>query len=193
MKKRIIIYFAIITLLLTGCGPKYRFNKIPDDEISKAVYETLGFDVYYESKEKNQFDVITYYYVVESEEPKVLYEFVTAINKAIEENTITEKIQVYFTVEIQRGLTSIVVLSNYSDRELDEPDYGKLQYLYIVGALENVDEKFDFYNDPSTYLNLPDIRYLKVSKAMDYQAKEQDIDWYEVWPDLENVEIYYSY
>ncbi len=190
MKKRIIIYFAIITLLLTGCGVRTYHYKVPNDELSKAIYEEFGYDIYYENKYIDEFGCTCYWYVVMSDEEDLLYNFVTTVNAVMQENDITEKIKIFYAAEGLPGSTmSIAVLTNYSDRELESPDYETLQYVSILGV-EHADEKFDFYNGPSTYLNLPDIRYLEVNQKINDQAKEQGINWYEVWPDLEQMEIF---
>ncbi len=190
MKKKISIYFIIITILLTGCGGITYDNKMPDDEISRAVYEALGTDVYYVKSYKNEFDVICYWYIVKSYDSDLLYKFVTTINEAIEENEITEKVSISYMTEIPGCLASIIELSNYSNRVLKKPDYEKLQHVEIEGTMVNVEKEFDFYNDPSTYFNLPDVRYLEVNQKINDQAKEQGINWYEVWPDLEQMEIF---
>lgn len=42
----------------------------------------------------------------------------------------------------------------------------------------------------STYINLPDIKSLAVSKKIAQIAEEEGIDWYEIWPDLEHYRVF---
>ena len=45
------------------------------------------------------------------------------------------------------------------------------------------------YNKAVTYINLPDIKRLCISKEIAHDAEENGIDWYEIWPDLEYFEV----
>ena len=46
-----------------------------------------------------------------------------------------------------------------------------------------------FWDDLSIYSKFKGIKYLTVTDIIQEQADEQGIDWYEYWPELENIEI----
>ncbi len=102
------------------------------------------------------------------------------------------KIFISYNKNIPGGAARVVGLSNYSDSTLDNPDCEGLQRLIIIGADDWGDEDY-FYNNPAVYTNIPGIKSLRISQEMQTKAEEQGIDWYEVWQDLEEVEVYYDY
>ena len=45
-------------------------------------------------------------------------------------------------------------------------------------------------NNCATYFGFEDIRSLTISEKIEKNAKEEGVDWYEVWPNLEHFEVY---
>lgn len=43
--------------------------------------------------------------------------------------------------------------------------------------------------DPAIYMAIDDIRILTIDNEMQKIAEEQNIDWYQVWPNLEEMWI----
>ena len=55
----------------------------------------------------------------------------------------------------------------------------------LAGAREDY-----FYDNPSLYTNIPNIRSLVTYEKIQGKAEAQGIDWYECWPELETFEVY---
>ena len=49
-------------------------------------------------------------------------------------------------------------------------------------------ERSAFYNNPATYRNIPDVRYLKLTYNMRVMVAQYKVDWYEYWLNLECIE-----
>ena len=43
--------------------------------------------------------------------------------------------------------------------------------------------------DPEIYMVIDDVRFLTIDREMQKIAEEQGIDWYQVWPSLEEMWI----
>ena len=81
----------------------------------------------------------------------------------------------------------VFALSNYSDENLDKPDYSGF---YCITLGWDVSPAEAFLYDPLTYSQIPNIKKLVISDKMQEKAAENDVDWYELWPDLEEVVVY---
>lgn len=200
MKKQMLkIYALIFTLLLitivTGCGEGFRtdVNKRPDDDISKAIYEAVGRKkVYYYSKRSDNPEKIVFYeYLVHDyEDENVLTDMVEAVNVVMEEKEMTVKIDLDLREKIPGGVESVASLSNYYEGENGCEQYETLQCLYISGTEHSFRrQQGSPYDKITTYINLPDIKSLIVTEKIAQQAAEEEIDWYEIWPDLEYYEV----
>ncbi len=178
-----------IMLLLCGCRPVSYHNEKLDDAISSAIYETIGDELYYLGKEEKEHADLYYEYLIRDlgeERYDVLYDIVVAVNETIKKENITDKIDIVVYHELPGGMGQCVELSNFSNFECTYPDYDGLERLVISG--------FGYskcvYDQPSTYIQLPNIKYLSVSEEIQRKADEQEIDWYDYWPDLESVEVF---
>lgn len=193
------IYALIFTLLLitivTGCGEGFRtdVNKKPDDDISKAIYEAVGKKkVYYYSKRSDNTErIVIYEYLVHDyEDENVLTDMVEAVNEVMEQENIANKIRLVIREKISGGVEAVASLRNYYEGENGCEQYDTLQCLYISGTEHSFRrQQGSPYDKITTYINLPDIKSLIVTEKIAQQAAEEEIDWYEIWPDLEYYEV----
>ncbi|MDE6663357.1 MAG: hypothetical protein K2K46_08440 [Lachnospiraceae bacterium] len=203
MKKRIIkICVSILVFLLVAIGIvigglvfafSYKANKIPDDDISKAIYKAVGRKKvrYWSKKSYDSGEKVIYGYVVcDYEDENLLANMVEAANAVMEEKEMTEKKVLYLWEEIPGGYSSLVSLHNYYEGEDGYEQYGTFQNLYIYGTFYDVEQHDNPYNKISTYINLPDIKSLGVTEKIAQSAEEEGIDWYEIWPDLEHYKVW---
>ena len=187
MRRSILLCLLLVALLLTSCGNVEYHNKKADDDISKAIYEAVGEDVYYLGKEETSKGVWHYEYLIWEEREDLLQDVVSVMNETIENERITEKVNVLFLYELPGGDGCAVRLCNYSDDELIHPDCMGLQRMIIVGKDYEYDG--DYYNNPNSYITIPDIKYLSVCSSIHERAIAEGIDWQENWPDLEYLEV----
>lgn len=79
-------------------------------------------------------------------------------------------------------------LKNFSNKSTKESDYVTMQKLCICGSGITLDRE-SIYNNPATYSSLSGIKYLEVSGELAKITEQEDIDWYEYFPDLETLEV----
>lgn len=196
-KMRAFILTLLSVMIVTGCWLVFirEVNERPDDDVSKAIYKAVGRrKVYYWGKHinhTNSGDIAWYEYVVHDyKDENVLTNMVEAVNAYIKENETTEKIHLAIREKtIGRGTEGVASLSNYYESEDGYVNYESLQSLYILGTEHSEMSDKSPYDKISTYINLPDIKSLAVSKKIAKIAEEEEIDWYEIWPDLEHYDI----
>ena len=191
MKKRIPITICILASFLLGWGPPRNYsNQRANDVISKAIYKELGGEqIYYHGKEAWEDNVICYQYIIHEEEPDQLKRMLEAVNTAIQQKGIEDKISIKCSGEKSgNGLVTMFVLQNYSDRNNEKADYKTMKKLIIVGSRFQ-ELQGSMYNDPSTYKDLPGIVDLKVSEDIAEKTEREGIDWYEYFPELEKLEV----
>lgn len=95
-----------------------------------------------------------------------------------------EKIAIYVEVEDPYGSESVLNLKNYSNDNSEQSDYEGFYVLSI--SYPDFEEGL---RNPQTYTGIEGIKYLRIDSEMQKRAEEQGIDWYEIWPDLEDVVI----
>lgn len=180
-------------LMLTGCRivvPYY--NHKADDAISRAIYKKVGAkELYYQEKEVlAETNRICYTYYLNQEKEGVAEAAIEAANKVIEQEKINSRIELIFEGDMPGGSEVVFIIGNFSDYNSTCAKYETLRRLTICGT--RVGSQNSIYNDPATYRNFPNIKYLRVSEKIQKNADEAGIDWYEYWPDLEKVEMYSS-
>ena len=191
-----LIFTLLLVMIVTGCGDVFvlQSNQRPNDDISKAIYKAVGRrKVYYHAKEySNSGEIAWYEYTVQDyKDENVLANMVEAVNAVLEEKEMTDKICLAIWERIPGGYETVASISNYCEIEDGYETYESLQNLYIRGSEDF--NRNSLYNNPSTYFNLPDIKSLVVRKNIAKIAEEEEIDWYEIWPDLEHYDIYDEY
>ena len=113
------------------------------------------------------------------------------VSRVMEDEDLDRNTMVYFSEEMNRTSTEVVAfISNYiaSDKEKTK-QLDELEYLCIIGTHDSIYNETSPYNEPSTYFNIEGIKYLEISKKIAEIAEEQGVDWYEVFPELEMLEI----
>ena len=179
-----IVLYVVLSILLCGCGGYVNYkNKKADDELSKQIYEKLGEDVYYISKRDSQ-GTKGYDFLLKKEDKEIVKEFMLVVDGVLSQNG--EKTIVYLTCEIPGGLECLVLLENYSDDARDKADLAGAKRI-LVRYPEVSD--CEVFKDPTIYTVLEDIQFLEIDEELQKIAEEQGIDWYEVWPTLEEMWI----
>ena len=113
MKKTIRLCFLIVALLLSGCGNVEYHNKKADDDISKAIYETVGEDVYYCGKMGTSQAELSYKYLIWKEREDLLPDVVSVVNATIEKEKIGDAVNIFLCYEKPGGMARAVRLCNY--------------------------------------------------------------------------------
>ena len=165
-------------------------NHFQDDEIVSALQEAVGNDFDYGGKVENRASGLLryeYYMINQSEyqmtdrDKDVIANFVKILNDALEDEQ--RKIQVE-----AEGSNLHFSVENFSDVELEEADFDGMYAIHIFDP-ESIPGYAEEACIPSLYTKIQGIRKLYIGPKMKKQAEKEGIDWYELWPDLEEVEV----
>ena len=187
--KKIIGISIVFVLILLGlsrmnrCGDNSPNRGIPYDKFSRAIYREMGDDIWYYYKDKGRSGEKEYYYIIEKCDRDTITRFSKVLNDLAQEEK--KKIAIYVEVEDPYGSESVLNLKNYSNDNSERADYERFYALSI--SYPDFEEGL---RNPQTYTGIEGIKYLRIDSEMQKKAEEQGIDWYEIWPDLEDVVVY---
>ena len=187
--KKIIGISIVFVLILLGlsrmnrCGDNSPNRGIPYDKFSRAIYREMGDDIWYYYKDKGRSGEKEYYYIIEKCDRDTITRFSKVLNDLAQEEK--KKIAIYVEVEDPYGSESVLNLKNYSNDNSEQADYERFYALSI--SYPDFEEGL---RNPQTYTGIEGIKYLRIDSEMQKRAEEQGIDWYEIWPDLEDVVVY---
>mgnify|MGYP001475950486 FL=1 len=187
--KKIIGTCIIIAFILFGlsrmnrCGNNSPNRGIPYDKFSRAIYREMGDDIWYYYKDKGRSGEKEYYYIIEKCDRDTITRFAKVLNDLAQEEK--KKIAIYVEVEDPYGSESVLNLKNYANDNSEQADYERFYALSI--SYPDFEEEL---RNPQTYTGIEGIKYLRIDSEMQKRAEEQRIDWYEIWPDLEDVVVY---
>ena len=187
--KKIIGISIVFVLILLGlsrmnrCGDNSPNRGIPYDKFSRAIYREMGDDIWYYYKDKGRSGEKEYYYIIEKCDRDTITRFSKVLNDLAQEEK--KKIAIYVEVEDPYGSESVLNLKNYSNDNSERADYERFYALSI--SYPDFEEGL---RNPQTYTGIEGIKHLRIDSEMQKKAEEQGIDWYEVWPDLEDVVVY---
>ena len=186
MNKKFYIVLLFIVIILSGCASVEFKNEKPDDAITMATYEAIGEEFYYLGKEQY---TGAYRYLIrhfDNKQQDVLCDAIAAINEIIRKEDVEEKVCIIFCRELSGGATSnCLIMTNYSDDELEKPDCEGLQHLIITGC---------HYDDCmckklNTYTSLSDIKYMEIDVNIQKKFKDEGMEWFDIYSNLENIEL----
>ncbi len=188
LMKRIISIIVLSIICITGCagGVVNYKNAKPDDDISESMLNSIGDDLWYLWKEEIPNEGTKYVYLVRKSDDLALRTFVDGVSlldAADEGRAILAVHQ-----EISNGeLCTLFFLSNYDcwgdkDSEiLNDFGYLKIRYNEYSDAA---------WQSPETYTAFEGIRHLEIPDVLQAKADEEGIDWYEIWPELEEIIVF---
>ena len=170
---------------MNRCGNNSPNRGIPYDKFSRAIYREMGDDIWYYYKDKGRSGEKEYYYIIEKCDRDTITRFSKVLNDLAQEEK--KKIAVYVEAKNTHGSESVLSLKNYFNDNSEQADYEGFYALSISYFMNSEEERF---KDPQTYTGIEGIKYLEINTEIQKKAEEQGIDWYEVWPDLEDVVVY---
>ena len=189
--KKIIGISIVFVLILLGlsrvnrCGNNSPNHGTPYDNFSRAIYREMGDDIWYYYKDKGRSGEKEYYYIIEKCDRDTITRFAKVLNDLAQEEK--KKIAVYVEAKNTHGSESVLSLKNYFNDNSEQADYEGFYALSISYFMNSEEERF---KDPQTYTGIEGIKYLEINTEIQKKAEEQGIDWYEIWPDLEDVVVY---
>ena len=201
MKKYIIIFISILSLIILipliyvfvhdNNEQMEYIEKDPfcemesaeaDDVFSERIINASDDTLIYRGKTVSE-NLTQYEFVYDYSWTK---EDVKCFSNAITENAGSVKEKTQILVGLRSGSQSLwaFTLDNTSDDSLKRPDYDGFYRLRLDDY---------FFDGDSSYLELISsiggIRKLETTERFMEESKNNGIDWYEVWPDLEEIVI----
>ena len=189
MRKNILL-MVIGALLLCGCGfDSYQAVK-PDDELSTFICDSIGDTFRYLGKEQQYDGAINYEYYAPYE--SITPENITLYMNAVASLSVEKAEHTVFSLspQIPGGSGGVCSMQNYIGLSNNE-EKSVLEFSEMcVYTISYQDISDPILMEPSTFIGVVGVKYLRVSKDMQEKADEAGIDWYEIWPDLEGIEVF---
>lgn len=172
-----------IMVLICGCGRVNYKNKKSDDDLSKRINETFDKDIYYISKKDSQ-GIQVYRFLLKKQDKENVKKFMQIVDEELKRTD--KKTIVRIDNQVFDELETTSILMNYSDNSVEEADLGGAKRITIQYPVMSLCEMF---MDPEIYMVIDEVCFLTIDNEMQKIAEEQGIDWYQVWPGLEEMWI----
>ena len=172
-----------VMLLICGCGNVDYKNIQPDNELSKRINETFDEDIYYISKKDSQ-GIQVYHFLLKKQDKEIVKKFMQIVDEELKRTD--KKTIVRIDNQVFDELETTSILMNYSDSSVEEADLVGAKRITIQYPVMSFCEIF---MDPAIYMAIDDVRILTIDNEMQKIAEEQGIDWYQIWPNLEEMWI----
>ena len=172
-----------IIVLICGCVSVDYKNKQPDDTLSKRINETFDKDIYYISKKDSQ-GIQVYQFLLKKQDKEIVKKFMQIVDEELKRTD--KKTIVRIDNQVFDELETTSILMNYSDNSVEEADLEGAKRITIQYPVMSLCEMF---MDPEIYMVIDEVCFLTIDNEMQKIAEEQGIDWYQVWPGLEEMWI----
>ena len=182
--------FMCIVLLLCGCGYPNKPKKTESQkDIPMAIQKHMGSDrVYYFESNSDTPEGMNSFFVEENPlKEDLLPQSIFFANESISDNELNGNIKLAFWALPGDHLECFAAVTNISKDEGNNDD--RLECLSIYGISWIKNDSAKNYNDLNVYKNIDGIKHLVVTNFIQTLADEKGIDWYEWWPELEDVTV----
>lgn len=191
----VIVQICIILFLLDGniflirnlVSENSHFSKeaiSPDDRLSRLICEQFDDELSYFGKKTSKYN-ISYCFVLEKYNPELIARVNEIINDCLISNSDKERICVSFVLtRTPPGNGGFSFLNYGSDGNVCQ---NKIIALNIASS-EYLSDLSEYLN-PKEFIGVLNIKYLTIDRRIQQQADELMIDWYDYWPNLEEVSV----
>lgn len=188
MRIKVILNLVFLCVVLSGCGRVVFRNNRPDDEISKAIQNAVGKEVYYQKSKDKERPYKSYEYIIRDyEDEDLLVKIVDAAQSAMDDMQEEEKlVRISLWEEVPGGCMIVAAVSNFYNLGDDYYSYDGLKHLEIYGTWQ---EDYGIYDDVAVYSKLTDIRNVECSVKVEQSALEQNVIWGDIWQNLDKFAI----
>ena len=189
MKKKLLAVF-IIYIVLAGIILWLGSDRLPKDPVARyMVQKNAGKISFLWKRDVVYGGVICSFMMNDYDDPDLLSDVLRTFKDAVRKyatngTTYYRGVCLWASYDNPDIISSVIRISNY----YNSPDkYDDYQCVKISGTLPEFPETI--YSHAETYLQLKNMKILVADTAIDRDAKENGIDWYEVWPELEHYEV----
>ncbi len=184
--KKIFIYISVYVFVLCGCGSNVVYSKEPEDKYSEYVCENMNVDFSYLGREQAYDGSMVYTYYANYDE--ITKENITDFMNTVRLLSVNEELKIRFSIGAQTdaGYGGSCSLQNYMKVSDDTDEYNQFSEMcvFTIGYEELSDP---ILMEPGTFTGVTGVKYLRIRKEMQEKAEEEGIDWYDIWPELQEV------
>lgn len=189
MKRKLLATF-IIYIILAGIILWLGSDRLPKDPVARYMVQQNAGKIQFKGTRRVYFGGTVYNFILtDYDDPELLSTIIKTFKDAIRECDPDYRWfyhgiclwESYANPDIKSA--AIDILDYYDSNQR----YDDFQCIEISGLLTESPEAI--YNHAETYLQLKNVKTLVVTPEIDRDARENGIDWYEAWPELESYEV----
>ncbi len=184
MVRRFILVLCFLCIIIQGCGIYSKSYKNPDDAFAKKIDKDLGDDFRYYDKRESDDGTICYVFEIKNKDENAVSNFYKSADDYLCKCVTPVIVQV--NGSFSGGCGWLFCISNFyiNDNQIELIKNG---YRLNLRRTNVFDDSYDVFFDPITYTVMRDIKVLEIDNDMNESAKQEGIDWYEIWSGLEMV------
>lgn len=189
MKRKLIFVFAIY-IILAGIILWLGSDRLPKDPVARYMVQENAGKIHFAGTRRVYFGGAVYNFMLtDYDDPELLSTIIQTFKDAIRKCDPDYR-WFYRGICLWESYTdpniksaTIDILDYYDSNQR----YDDFQCIEISGFPAESPEAI--YNHADTYLQLKNVKTLVVTPKIDRDAKENGIDWFEVWPEMEHYEV----
>ena len=191
MNIRVQLLLITAIIIFGGCGYRSVKSAKPDDEVSEYMCDNIGDEYIYLGTSEKYDGGVVYSFCIEPEtlSKDSIDKFLdVASSLSIKEG---ERMNIELMTQFSGGNWGICSLKNYykTENEGDNNEFYVFPEMSVF-TISGQELSISILNEPSTFTGAKRIKYLFVSEIMQEKADEEGVDWKEIWPELEGVEVF---
>lgn len=188
--KRKLIFVLAVYIILAGIILWLGSDRLPKDPVARYMVQENAGKIHFAGTRRVYFGGAVYNFMLtDYDDPELLSTIIQTFKDAIRKCDPDYR-WFYRGICLWESYTdpniksaTIDILDYYDSNQR----YDDFQCIEISGFPAESPEAI--YNHADTYLQLKNVKTLVVTPKIDRDAKENGIDWFEVWPELEHYEV----
>ncbi len=188
--KRKLIFVLAVYIILAGIILWLGSDRLPKDPVARYMVQENAGKIHFAGTRRVYFGGAVYNFMLtDYDDPELLSTIIQTFKDAIRKCDPDYR-WFYRGICLWESYTdpniksaTIDILDYYDSNQR----YDDFQCIEISGFPAESPEAI--YNHADTYLQLKNVKTLVVTPKIDRDAKENGIDWFEVWPELEHFEV----
>ena len=181
------ILIAVIVLLFIYffvCPHNTVSGVRPNDNFSRQVVSEIGDDFTYLGFVTDSGESIRYKFFINNHSVDSLLNFTKVVND--NSNQLNGKAEIVL-FDGSSAIGSALLLSNYYETDTEIVYYDGFYHLREFPTFHYS----EFWGAPDIYAKgIENIRIFEITSKMQNRAVEEGIDWYDIWPDLDELVVY---
>ena len=188
--KRKLIFVLAVYIILAGIILWLGSDRLPKDPVARYMVQENAGKIHFEGTRRVYFGGAVYNFMLtDYDDPELLSTIIQTFKDAIRKcdpdyRWFYRGICLWESYNDPNIKSATIDILDYYD---SNQRYDDFQCIEISGFPAESPEAI--YNHADTYLQLKNVKTLVVTPKIDRDAKENGIDWFEVWPELEHYEV----